>query len=539
MKSRCIFLGATFFLLVFLLATKSFDKNSAGVEEKFKKSPLIIATDLRGFSMKEGYVLEVVGLGVTLDKYRQGALWDALSKGDAYSTVREADPQKYAWQGLEKEGICGGREGATLENGAGDVPMYWGTPSFNAQRLCLNQSCADRENYPQEGMVGGAGMSGMIETLFVTGPRELSDRPDKILENIFSFFDANPDVPYVVLTSEDSPTTRDDCRPEGVPRKLVDGYYVPPYPDASALFVLARRERVEMLRPFAFKDVDRMGDVYELNAHGIGRRLYLTYLDLKQRVPMPMLEGDSQRTRRQPTFPEWLEEAKKFAARPEIIGSDKLNFYDIKTLGRHHPPRNWKPTPWFPVPWSEDQLRKFDSLPTLGFLHRPVFIKTSDERGRPLRQRQDREEALYRGWQEALQTLPEAERATGPVRLAYSTLGNTEQTINFHGLLRQIAAGGGQNFDPSKQTQVIDTDRRLGDTGATTFFMQMAIGVIGSYREGGVSAALNMRDPLEASLVFISPPPEDKRGTRFGEDPLKNKSTPVIDPRNYDDPRLH
>ncbi len=246
----------------------------------------------RDSAMDKNYVLEIIGLGATLDKYRQGAIWDALSKGDVYSTVRETDPKKYPWQGLDKEGTCGGRQGATLENGAGELPMYWGTPSFNAERLCLNRSCADRENDPQGGIVGGAGASGMIETLFIVGPRELSERPDKIVEKIFSFFDENPDVPYVVLTSEDSPTTRDDCRPEGVPRKLVDGYYVPAYPDASALFVLARRERVEKLRSFAFKDVDRMGDVYELNAHGIGRRLFLAYLDLKQRVPMPAPTGE-------------------------------------------------------------------------------------------------------------------------------------------------------------------------------------------------------------------------------------------------------
>ncbi|WP_156484198.1 hypothetical protein, partial [Janthinobacterium agaricidamnosum] len=35
------------------------------------------------------YVLEVIGLGVTLDKYRQGKLWEALQKGDAYASIRE------------------------------------------------------------------------------------------------------------------------------------------------------------------------------------------------------------------------------------------------------------------------------------------------------------------------------------------------------------------------------------------------------------------------------------------------------------------
>jgi hypothetical protein len=42
------------------------------------------------------YVLEVINLGVTLDKYRQGKLWDALQSGGSYTSIREHDPKKYA-----------------------------------------------------------------------------------------------------------------------------------------------------------------------------------------------------------------------------------------------------------------------------------------------------------------------------------------------------------------------------------------------------------------------------------------------------------
>jgi hypothetical protein len=40
--------------------------------------------------------------------------------------------------------------------------------------------------------------------------------------------------------------------------------------------------------------------------------------------------------------------------------------------------------------------------------------------------------------------------------------------------------------------------------------MGMAIGVMGSYIDGGVSAAINLRNDREASLIFISPPPPEK-----------------------------
>jgi hypothetical protein len=75
---------------------------------------------------KREYVLEVIGLGVTLDKYRQGKLWDALQKGSPYVTIREQDKEKYPWSGQEKAGIAGGRGGDTLENGAQYTPMYYG-----------------------------------------------------------------------------------------------------------------------------------------------------------------------------------------------------------------------------------------------------------------------------------------------------------------------------------------------------------------------------------------------------------------------------
>lgn len=41
----------------------------------------IVATD----QSRREYVLEVIGLGATLDKYRQGALWTALQNGNPYT----------------------------------------------------------------------------------------------------------------------------------------------------------------------------------------------------------------------------------------------------------------------------------------------------------------------------------------------------------------------------------------------------------------------------------------------------------------------
>lgn len=455
------------------------------------------------------YVLEVINLGVTLDKYRQGKLWDALQSGNPYTSLRENDPKKYPWTMFDKLGQSGGRSGDTLENGAGYTVTEWGTPVFNARP-------PDRSKYagnplmPDMGIAASTESSGMATSLFVAGPARFAERPDRILDDVFEFFDANPDVPYVVLNSDDGMDVREMSLPPGSPRLVKEGYYVPEMPDSSALFVLARRERVDPIRPFAYEDIDDYRTPMDvLNRDGVARRLFLGHLELQKSVPRP--KDPDLAESRTVTAAEWLEYAAKFSKRPDIRGTGQISFLDREFNAKHRPPLDWKPTPWFPIPWSKLQLEQFDNMATLGFIHRPVFVKTTDEHGKPLPRRDARQKALMAGLQEALHTLPEAERTKGPARVIAATNDQTEQLVALEGMLHQYAAQGGPEIDSGKLDQFINIDRRLGNTGAATLFMEMAIGVMGSYRAGGPSLAVNLRDPHEASFIFISPPSEAKR----------------------------
>ena len=480
-----------------------------------------------GEQARREYVLEVISLGVTLDKYRQGKLWDALSKGHSKASIREQDPKKYPWAANDKDGQEGGRLSDTLENGAKSLPMYWGMPGFTAGwhvKTGINRA----------GVRGDPETSGMAFHLFVGADGEAGEHTDKVMERVFAFFDQHPDVPYVVVSSNDGLYARNLLRPKGTPPLVKDGYYIPDMPDSSALLVLARRERVDAIRPFAFEDFDESKqriDMDALNARGFGRRLYLAYEDLSERVPKP--EGQFKRT---PTVAEWLQEAQAFTQRDDIYPRGISNAFAHLTHGEPSIPKDFKPTPWFPIPWNKVQLAAFDKLPTLGFIHRPVFVKTVDEHGQPLSRRDARAAALAAGWKAALDTLPEAERKAAPARVVTATGGNIEQTIALHSVLNAWAEQGGPELDSAKATQWIDTDARLGNTGAATWFVQMAIGVIGSYRDGGPTAAINLRDPSEASFVFITPPPESKRKSQHnaqGGDVLRSIVGPAVDPANY------
>lgn len=489
------------------------------------------------------YVLEVIGLGVTLDKYRQGKLWEALQAGKPHASIREQDPGKYPWSALDKDGISGERGGDSLENGASFTPMYFAVPVFNAEPEAHNFGRSDRPESPTPGLAGGAIGAGMAWHLFVVGPRRFGEQPDRIIEDVFAFFDAHPDVPYVVLNSEDSPGTRESNSPEGAPPLLRDGHYVTEKPDASALFVLARRERVDPVRPFAWDDPDNefvqnefrwmYGNMRRAVPNWMRKHALQTPTQVGADMTRQEMDGEGER---QPLVNEWLEAAAAFSQRPDLRGTGLKGMLGTVNPFKHYPPSDWKPTPWFPIPWNRAQLETFDRLPTLGYLHRPTFVRFTDEHGKPVTRRAERQQLLQAGWQAALEKLPEARRKEAPARVIAATGGKAAQLIALHGVLDAQAAAGGPEIDSGKPGQFIDTDKRLGDTGAATLFVQMAIGVMGSYRDGGVSAAVNLRSLDEASIILISPPTDEQRRDQKhprGGDVFAHRGTPAIDPGNY------
>jgi hypothetical protein len=487
-----------------------------------------------GEKARQEYVLEVIGLGITLDKYRQGKLWDALQQGHPYSSIREQDPKKYPWPAQDKDGEAGGREGSSLENGASKLPLYWGIPVLTGEPPAHRKGVVATPDRPSDGFTASADLSGMAWHLFVAAKSYQSEAPDKLIKDAFAFFDAHPDVPFLVVNSFDGDATRDDFAPEGSEPIVKDGYYVPAMPDSSALFVLARRERVDAIRPYAFNDLDEANtpDMSEVNRRSVARRVFLAYSRLSK--ALGVAGGGLQRA---PTASEWLAETAKLSKSADFYPQETFSTYAEKFKhplggGVVHAPKDFKPTPWFPVPWSKWQLEMFDALPTLGYLHRPTFIKLTDKDGHPLQRRDDRVKALTEGWQQALQTLPEAERKTALKRIITATGGNTDKTIALTSMINAQAEAGGPELDASKTSQWINTDARLGNTGAATWFVQMGIGVMGSYIDGGVSAAINLRDDKEASVIFISPPPADKI-KKQGAAVFKNNTKPAIDPANY------
>lgn len=447
--------------------------------------------------------LEIVSLGVTYEKYRQGKLWDALMQGTAFSSLRETDPTKFVWSVDDKRGQSGGRGLDALENGGKNAPMYWGGPSLYAGSPDYGDHVDD---VPVAGLVSGAETNGMAWHLFTSGGWWMSEHPDRALEGAFQFFEQHVDVPLVFLAAVDVTQIRDRHRLAGTTPLLRNGRYLPDRPDSATFFVLARRDRVDRLRPFAWDDKD--------NDFG-QNKIRMAYYAIKESRPKRWL----------PTVDEWLAETTRLSQR-----------HDIRYGWDRRLAEKWKPTPWFPVPWSKQQLAMFDSLPTLGFIHRPVFVNTTDDKGQPLPPGKQRDEVLQQGWRTALAAAGEQSTPAVPQRLITATGGSTDQALSLHAMLRAYDAAGGPTYEITDNKRFIDTDRRLGNTGAATFFVQAAIGVMASYKDGGVSAAVNLRDTSEASIVLITPPSEELRKTQRhpqGGDVFRHLVTPAYDPADY------
>lgn len=208
------------------------------------------ALTTRSQQAKREYTLEILGLGVTVEQYRQGKLWRVLQQGSPHASIRESDPKKYPWTDLDKMGQTGGRACDALENGANPSPMFWGVPTMYAGGPIQDPEQQPDDISPMAGLAASAEGTGMAWHLFTTGPWQVGERPDRLLEQAFAFFDAHPDLPYLILLSADSDSDREDGLPAGSERLVQTGYYIPKYSDASAVFILARRERVEPLRPY-------------------------------------------------------------------------------------------------------------------------------------------------------------------------------------------------------------------------------------------------------------------------------------------------
>ena len=147
----------------------------------------------------------------------------------------------------------------------------------------------------------------------------------------------------------------------------------------------------------------------------------------------------------------------------------------------------FKPSRYLPTPWTEQQLSQFDQLATIAVVHRPVRISyRKDKQGNPtvdpakqasLMHDQEQQAAFKVGLDAALRDIPGGK----PARVFYDTGG---PVTGRHVVPLSLAAYHSlPGFDLFKPDHGYDLSARLGNTGAASPFVQWALAAIASPRQ--------------------------------------------------------
>ena len=185
------------------------------------------------------FTLEVLGLGLSVEKFRQQGVWQAIEQsGGAF--ILPTDPKSYAWSEIEKGDQSSKRGDDAFEHAASYFTEKWLCPGFAAS---ASNHCPENEDMNflkilPDALRQGAGMAWHK---FANLDHLYDDAPEGFFERVFRFFDENPDVPAAVFYVEDGMIDRNCLRPTGSPRLLGDGYRKPTdMTESMVAFVLAR-----------------------------------------------------------------------------------------------------------------------------------------------------------------------------------------------------------------------------------------------------------------------------------------------------------
>lgn len=85
----------------------------------------------------------------------------------------------------------------------------------------------------------------------------------------------------------------------------------------------------------------------------------------------------------------------------------------------------------------------------------------------------------------------------------YDTTGDRLSMIPLNRALAQI---GGPAPNLNDVEEGYDIGARIGNTGVTSPLIQIGLGLIASYQNGGASATVNRRPNGTTSIIMVSPP---------------------------------
>ncbi|MGE0985785.1 type VI lipase adapter Tla3 domain-containing protein [Ralstonia pseudosolanacearum] len=433
------------------------------------------------------FVLEVRGVGVVAGPLTNIEIWKEVeAKANNHVSYLSTDPNDYPASPDDQLDGLRLAEGTAFEDAARKAVEYWPVP------VIVWEAPRDRHNSsrPAASIMSLRQQASLGVTLFLWEADANTDDGAAMVQKLFDFFDAHPDVPSALIVSTDGTLNRQLLRAPGSGRPS-DRYRIPDMPDSVGAILVSRSDRVDrLIRPFAVEqtanvnkdttdyDITKLWNFYWKTNNDRSPDSFAAHYRKQQQEDT----GDEYPTRAVVSSDWWIKRL------PDL-------WRDINNKG----PGQFTPSPYIPVRWTTWQVKAFDEAPLLGYWHRPIDIKLIDAHGKPLRG-PEQAEALKAGWDKALATLPEGEK---PKRVFYDTTGDKQWVIPLTQAFALVGPSAPQLGDVKEG---YDIGARIANTGVSSPLVQVGLGLIAGYVQGGASATINRRPNGIATITMVSPP---------------------------------
>lgn len=418
--------------------------------------------------------LELVGVGISVETWRNHPdypkfnLWSAIEEGKG-SYIISQELKQYPQSFEESKMMSSKRNVDAVEAGLREfmdryplpvavIGPSWGEPTAGPGREESRRSNANSfvktksdGSYTDRGEFAGLlTQSGQVMNSY------LNDEPDLLWQTIFATFDKHADIPAVGVAVKDGAMHRAlsfyDTDAPRYAKLTTEQVFRPKQPrtlsDSWTFLTMVRRGRADRLRPYAPFVQDTM--------------------------KIERFE-DKGPTRNWSEFAGW----------------------------KSQPPQPFVPTPYLPQPWTPFQIDQFDHLENFGTLHRPQVVTYMDEHGNPLKAA----ERLLR-FELALRAALAPLGGKLPARIFYdygSVWDDRTSSTRFLPLVQSLRALDPE-FDLLDPKHGYDLSRILGDTGAGSPFVGVAVATMAGKQSGGATLVVNLRRNDGATLLLVTPP---------------------------------
>ena len=394
--------------------------------------------------------LDVLNIGLSLDVFRQGQIWQALQgqsekelEALRVGSILPMDPKKYPVTADDKNMAYEKRKADALELGLRDFLEKWPIPTITVVRG-WNSNTPNLRFTPEEINVMLTSMVNSFRTdagLHWHRIRNIqdgiicNDNPDVLVESVFKLFESNPDLPAVLIYSVEGINMAGALSSKDVSLKSLGAVAGPRQPDkltdAMVALVVGRPERVEWLRYYA--------QYAKVNDNKID-----------------------------PEFRGW---------------------------GWRKPPVEFQPSEFIPQPWTQRAFEQWDAMKVLAKIHRPVTVSLK----RPDNGERLKHDALTAqlaaGWKKATDAL-----TPQPSRLFYDGGLNRAPITELSPALRAAQS----SLDLLDSRESYNLTQRLGDTGSASPFVGIALATMASYLNADTSVVMPMRRQDQATIITVT-----------------------------------